>query len=504
MSKQWNNAIWALARRLKLRLQQADRFTVIVAAVLGLAALVLLAAGLSGSDPVAEPTRSGLESPADPTAALHAAAGEEAIWQSEAQRTRKWQLAKMATLSNLLTQFPSLARATVIIEPGRSGGLGRQAVAPRAAVTVMLAGDAVMTQELLAAIADVVAAGVAGLDRQAVRVIDARGASYCLAESSLPSRLARTALPVASSPVDALSAPDVHSTSRPSPGTSLWTWMLIAVIAVADVAIVTAVAIRRIRRRRRQLAWVRLRAIARRRQNRAGSNRDDVRPFEMLKQASVDDMVTLLAAEQTETIALALSRLSPARAARVLSRLSGSQQVQVAACMADLDGLDAETVQAAQHDLAERLAQHDDLASHQFGGVAAVARILQHSGQAGRRRVLEALAQQQPRLADSISRQLLSFEDIADLSDSHLRKALADVTPDELAIALRTTRQGVQDRLLASLDEAAAHAVRQRMNEIGPVRLGDVEIAQRHIVEVVRDGQPPNPAAPLMQQQVMA
>ncbi len=486
MRNRWNNTIQSLVKRALLRLRDVDRFTLAaIAAVGGVAVLVLWGMG-GNQQPASEKSPPVQSARVDPFVDLHAAAGEADIWQSQAQQQRQWLLGQMSTLSRLLTDFPAIERAAVIIEPGRPGGLGRQAVAPKAAVNVRLAGEEAMTSELLAAIVDLVAGAVGGLDRQAVRVIDARGASYSLTEPMPVEALAK-AQPVASPVADA--APEAGNTASvkdPSPGGLSWPWMLIIMIAVAEVAVVTALVVRRVRKRRRRLAWVRLRAIARRRQNRQQAHAAELRPFEILKQATLEDTVTLLSDQRKETVAFALAQLSPARAARVLGRFGSLRQVQIAACMASLDELDAAELQAAEQQLSERLAECENLSPRRQGGVASVAKILHHSGPAGRRKVLEALAEQSPRLAESISRQLLGFEDIADLPIEHLAAALDDVEPDELAIALRTATDRVQQRLLEALDAPTAEAVRGHMQTIGPVRLGEVEVAQRQIIEAVR------------------
>jgi flagellar motor switch protein FliG len=207
----------------------------------------------------------------------------------------------------------------------------------------------------------------------------------------------------------------------------------------------------------------------------------------MLKHASLEDMATLLGDEDPQTISVALTHLSPARAARVLARFPSGVQVQVASYMANIDGLGADAISQTERKLATRLQSHGYSTRGRQGGVQAVARMLRHSGQPGRRNVLDALARQQPRLAESISRQLLGFEDLADLPQDRLITALAEVSPDDLAIAMRTSSERFRGHVLQIMDAPAAEAVRRRMEEIGPVRLGDIEAAQRQILEAVRD-----------------
>jgi hypothetical protein len=482
----WNNTIRTLVKRSLERLRSADRFALTAVAAGVAVATLLLWGAVGNSRPVDSEEPTAPQTSVDPLADLHAAAGEADIWQSQAQQQRQWLLGQMSTLSRLLSEFPAIERAAVIIEPGRPGGLGRQGVAPKAAVNVRLADGHPMTAELLAAIADLVAGAVGGLDRQAVRVIDARGASFSLAEPLAVEALAQ-AQPVSPAADATPATVETLSVSAPSPGGFSWPLMLLVMIAVAEVAIVTALVVRRVRKRRRRLAWVRLRAIARRRQSRRQSHTDELRPFEILKQATLEDTVTLLSDQRDETVALSLAQLSPSRAARVLGRFGPARQVQIAACMASLDELDAAELQAIEQQLAERLAECENLSPRRQGGVSSVAKILHHSGQVGRRAVLEALAQQSPRLAESISRQLLGFEDIADLPIERLAAALVDVEPDELAIAVRTATDRVQQRLLDALDGPTAEAVRDRMQAIGPVRLSEVEMAQRQIIEAIRD-----------------
>jgi len=111
-------------------------------------------------------------------------AGDNDIWRTEAQNARRWQAAKMATLSRLIATLPAVRSATVILEPGEPRKLGRPRVAPTAAVKVRLEKDRQITPELVGAIADLVAGSVTGMAREDVRIIDDGGRSYRAAQES--------------------------------------------------------------------------------------------------------------------------------------------------------------------------------------------------------------------------------------------------------------------------------------------------------------------------------
>jgi len=96
-------------------------------------------------------------------------------WDTQAGRERAWRLLKMRALSRLISNFPDVRRATVLLEPGERRGLGRSAVAPTAAVKVVMARGARMDGRLAKAIADLVVGSNAGMDASDVRIVDDRG-----------------------------------------------------------------------------------------------------------------------------------------------------------------------------------------------------------------------------------------------------------------------------------------------------------------------------------------
>ena len=100
------------------------------------------------------------------------------IWSTQAQSDKRWQAAKMAKLGSLISQWPRVRRATVIIEPGSGSRLGRLASRPTSAVHITLAQDARVDAALVAAIGDLVSGSVIGMAPEDVRIVDSTGRSY--------------------------------------------------------------------------------------------------------------------------------------------------------------------------------------------------------------------------------------------------------------------------------------------------------------------------------------
>lgn len=112
-----------------------------------------------------------------PTAAEQPGAPDD-IWCTQAQSEKRWQAAKMATLSKLIAKFPPIRSATVLLEVSSPHGLGSPQAQAAAAVQVDLRPGQSMDDRLAGAIADLVCGSVVGLKSTDVRIVDSTGQSY--------------------------------------------------------------------------------------------------------------------------------------------------------------------------------------------------------------------------------------------------------------------------------------------------------------------------------------
>lgn len=502
--------------------------------------------------------------------ALHALAKEDDIWRTAAQNDKRWHAAKMSVLSRLIETFPSVARATVLYEPGSPRGLGG-GHEPTAAVKVTMRPGATLTRSVAGAIADLVAGSIAGLGSHNVRVVDGSGRSYRFdlaseqADQQLQQRRAaetyyhekiHAALAYIDKVVLSVSVADAEGRSdaglmvlvavprsylaaaagsRTDPSLAAETLAAIrqSVLAVtgdrpcqvaaewyydADAAPARAAAIAAQAAGVRwpgALAiavvcagggvgggWLARRYLPRRGADRTG--RDEAaaraeaaqtaadgepphsRPWEFLEGLAADEILSLVAAEHPQTIAIVLGQLPAAKAAAVLAGLGEETQAAVGRRVAVLHQVDPVVITEVGRTLGERVAELAKAGPESAGAEGRVADILRHAGYATEQAVLNALAGQAPSLAEAVRRRLFRFEDIAQLPPDRLRVALAGVETVELAVAMRTAGEDVKSKVFSAMPAAAARRVRQEMDHMVPVRLTEVEAAQQRVAEAVR------------------
>jgi flagellar motor switch protein FliG len=98
---------------------------------------------------------------------------------------------------------------------------------------------------------------------------------------------------------------------------------------------------------------------------------------------------------------------------------------------------------------------------------------------------MEGLVRIDPDLATSIKNLMFTFDDLIFVDDRSIQKILKEVDSKELAIALKGASDEVKEKIFRNMSERAAGMLREEMEYLGPVRVKEVEEAQRRILAIV-------------------
>jgi flagellar motor switch protein FliG len=210
-------------------------------------------------------------------------------------------------------------------------------------------------------------------------------------------------------------------------------------------------------------------------------------PFEFLRRADPRQVLSFIADEHPQTIALVLAYMTPDQAAMVMSGLPEDLQRDVAMRLAVMDRTSPEVVAHVEQMLERKLSsvlQPSELSS--VGGVQSLVDILNRSDRATERLILEGLENEDSELADEVRQRMFVFEDIAGLDDRSIQLVLRQVDSKELAVALKGVRQEVRNAITRNMSERAGANLVEEIALLGAVRLKTVEEAQGAIVRVVR------------------
>jgi flagellar motor switch protein FliG len=120
------------------------------------------------------------------------------------------------------------------------------------------------------------------------------------------------------------------------------------------------------------------------------------------------------------------------------------------------------------------------------GGITALVQMLQHSDRETEKQILNAIDSQYPDLAEKLRKAYFTFEDLVQMEDNVLKRALEEVHRTTLAVALKGTSQTLQDKVFHNLSARGVKLLQEDMEFMGPKPRSLVEEAQREVTKTLR------------------
>lgn len=211
-----------------------------------------------------------------------------------------------------------------------------------------------------------------------------------------------------------------------------------------------------------------------------------VKPFEFVRKTDAAQLLNFIQDEHPQTIALILSYLSSSQAALIIASLPPDRQADVAKRIAVMDRTSPDVIKEVEKVLESKLASLVNQDYTIIGGVDAVVEILNTVDRGTEKHIMETLEIEEPELADEIRKKMFVFEDVLLLDDRAIQRVLRDVDNNDLAIALKSANEQVQNAIFNNLSKRLAVMIKEDMEFMGPVRMKDVEEAQQKIVNIIR------------------
>ena len=211
-----------------------------------------------------------------------------------------------------------------------------------------------------------------------------------------------------------------------------------------------------------------------------------VKPFEFIRKTEASQLLNFIQDEHPQTIALILSYLNPSQAALIVSALPPDRQADVAKRIATMDRTSPDVIKDVEKILESKLASLVNQDYTIIGGVDAIVEILNTVDRSTEKHIMEILEMDEPELADEIRKKMFVFEDILLLDSRAIQRVLRDVDNADLAIALKSANEEVQNAIFDNLSKRLAAMIKEDMEFMGPVRMKDVEEAQQKIVNIIR------------------
>ena len=208
--------------------------------------------------------------------------------------------------------------------------------------------------------------------------------------------------------------------------------------------------------------------------------------LESLKWMDGRAVADMIRNEHPQIIAIVISYLDSDHAAQVLSHLVERVRADVIMRIASLESINPNALQELDEILERQFAGNSTSKASVVGGLKRAADILNFMDSSAEEAVLEAIGEQDDGLSTSIQELMFTFENLLDLDDRAIQRLLREVTSEELVTALKGSPPEIKDLVMRNMSKRAAEVLKDDMEARGPMRVSDVEAAQKSILTAVR------------------
>ncbi len=204
--------------------------------------------------------------------------------------------------------------------------------------------------------------------------------------------------------------------------------------------------------------------------------------LEALKWMEPGAVSALIKDEHPQICAIVLLSLEGEHAAQVLKQLPEEKRPEIMLRVANLDSINPGALDELNEMMQKQLADSTFTSNSEVDGVRTAANILNFLGTDMETSILDAIQENNEEMSDSIREKMFIFENLMVLSDRELQRMLREVDTENLVLALKGSEESVRNKFYNNMSRRASEMLREDIDMRGPVKLSEVEGAQKEIL----------------------
>jgi flagellar motor switch protein FliG len=208
--------------------------------------------------------------------------------------------------------------------------------------------------------------------------------------------------------------------------------------------------------------------------------------LEALKWMDSRAVAELIRLEHPQIIAIILAYLDPDQSAEVLTHLPVNMRADVVVRIATLDGVQPSAINELDDIMEKQFAGKSSAKTSAMGGAKAAANIINLLEPSQESMIMEQIGKADQALGARIQDLIFVFDNLIEIDDRSMQELLRQVPSDRLLLALKGADDELKDKIFKNMSQRAAEMLKDDLEAKGPVRISEVEGAQREILQIAR------------------
>lgn len=208
--------------------------------------------------------------------------------------------------------------------------------------------------------------------------------------------------------------------------------------------------------------------------------------LEILKWMDARSIAEMIRHEHPQVVAIILSVLEYDVAADVLNFLSPESRPEIMQRVASLETVQPSAMEELESIMKKQFSSSSSAKSSSFGGIKAAAKIMNFVKVDLESQIMTQLTRLDPELTQKIQDNMFTFENLSAVDNRAIQTLMRNVEPDMLMTALKGAQEYVKEKFFDNMSARARVMFIDEMESKGPLRITDVEEAQKSIMRIAR------------------
>lgn len=214
-----------------------------------------------------------------------------------------------------------------------------------------------------------------------------------------------------------------------------------------------------------------------------GGNTTGLDTLKWMEARSVADVIRY---EHPQIQAIVVSYLDSDQAAEVLCILDEKVRLDVIMRVAALDSVQPQALQELNNILEKQFSGGSSTKTSKIGGIKVAADIMNFMDTTVEADLMEQIKEVDADLGTEIEDLMFVFDNLRDVDDRGIQVLLREVSSDVLILALKGADEEVKEKIFKNMSKRAAELLRDDLEAKGPVKVSEVEAAQKDILTIAR------------------
>ncbi|MBT0584921.1 flagellar motor switch protein FliG [Alteromonas oceanisediminis] len=208
--------------------------------------------------------------------------------------------------------------------------------------------------------------------------------------------------------------------------------------------------------------------------------------LDSLKWMDSKQVASIIRNEHPQIQTIVMSYLEPEQSAEILSQFPEKVRLDLLMRVANLEEVQPAALQELNEIMEKQFAGQAGAQAAKMGGLKSAADIMNYLDTNIEGQLMDAIREQDEEMSQQIQDLMFVFDNLVDVDDRGIQAILREVQQEALLKAIKGADEELKNKITKNMSKRAAEMLLDDLEALGPVRVSEVETAQKEILSVAR------------------